>query len=263
MYGRGYGSPQISFGPPVTPNVIKYLLIANLGVYILQLASQGWLFDACAVRPAAFWMGGYIWQPFTYMWLHSERSFLHIAINMLMLWMFGSQVAMAWGTKRFLQFYVFCGVGAGLVIASWPFITYSLGITGTLELAIPTVGASGAVYAVLLAYSLIWPDRTIMMIFPPVAFRAIWLIPITFGITFLFGGAGISHIGHLGGVLFGWLYLRRSGQAGSATLSLRQLRNRWHRYRMRRKLRAVRHEEFQRRRRPDDDDDRRGGWPLH
>ena len=117
------------------------------------------------------------------------------------------------------------------------------------------MGASGAIYGVLLAYSLTWPDRTIMLIFPPVAFRAIWLIPLLFFLTFMMDPRGnVSHIGHLGGVIVGWLYLRRSGKVGKL-FTLNQLKYRWRRYRMRQKLRAVRQEESQTRRRQHDRDD--------
>jgi membrane associated rhomboid family serine protease len=100
----------------------------------------------------------------------------------------------------------------------------------------------------MLAYSLTWPDRTIMLIFPPVAFRAIWLIPILFVFTMMGGGNNISHIGHLGGVLVAWVYLRRDGTAGRS-LSWGSIKHRWRRYRMRQKLRAVQMEDFEARRR--------------
>ena len=107
-------------------------------------------------------------------------------------------------------------------------------------------------YGVLLAYSLTWPDRTIMLIFPPVAFRAIWLIPALFFMSVAFGGTNVSHIGHLGGVVVGWLYLRRTGTTGSL-FSLRKLKHRWRRYRMRQRLRAVQYEDHEERRRRRDD----------
>jgi membrane associated rhomboid family serine protease len=140
-------------------------------------------------------------------------------------------------------------VGAGFLIASWPYLAAVLGLAGSANLAAYTLGASGAIYGVLLAYSLTWPDRTIMLIFPPVAFRAIWLIPALFVLTLVMDPRGnVSHIGHLGGVLVGWLYLRRSGHAGSL-LTLSQLKYRWRRYRMRGRLRAIREDEFEARRR--------------
>jgi membrane associated rhomboid family serine protease len=245
----------MGFGPPVTPDIIKYLLIANIGVYLASYMVPG-LFAYGALTPALFWQGGYLWQPFTYMWLHSQASLLHIVMNMFVLWMFGSQLAMAWGARRFLRYYLICGVGAGFIIATGPYLLYALGMASPINLAIPTVGASGAIYGVMLAYSLTWPERTIMLIFPPVAFRAIWLIPLLFLMALLFPGGNISHIGHLGGVLVGWLYLRRRGPT-RGVLSVRDLRSRWHRYRMRQKLRAIRYEEHARRRRHHDDDERR------
>jgi membrane associated rhomboid family serine protease len=250
LYGRGQRQPGLGFGPPLTPDVIKQLLIANAVVFVAQMLRPG-LEDLFAVRPLMVWQQGYLWQPFTYMWLHG--SFGHIAMNMFSLWMFGSPLAMAWGAKRFLRFYFVCGIGAGFVIASWPYLAVVLGLASVSNLVALTLGASGAIYGVLLAYSLTWPDRTIMLIFPPVAFRAIWLIPGLFILTLVMDPRGnVSHVGHLGGVLVGWLVLRRSGHAGSV-ITLAQLKHRWRRYRMRSRLRAVREDEFESRRRRDND----------
>jgi membrane associated rhomboid family serine protease len=231
----------MGFGPPVTPPIIKQLLIANVGMFVAMLVlgprTMTVLFGA---TPALFWQEGYLWQPFTYMWLHSP-GLLHIAMNMFVLWMFGSPVAMVWGAKRFLRFYLLCGVGAGLFIVTLPYLF--IASQGSMPLRIPTVGASGAVYGVVLAYSLTWPDRTIMLIFPPVAFRAIWIIPIMFFMTLIGDRSGaVSHVAHLGGVVVAWIYLRRHGQTGLLP-SWNQLKYRLHRWRMRRRLKAVRREE--------------------
>lgn len=245
MYGRGYQTG--GFGPPFTPPVVQQLLIANAVVFVAQLLVPAVGFYG-PVRPAAVWQYGHLYQPFTYMWLHGGLG--HLLMNLFVLWMFGSQLAMAWGAKRFLRYYLLCGVGAGFIISIVPYLLFAVGLPSAIT--IPTVGASGALYGVLLAYSLTWPDRTIALLFPPVAFRAIWLIPILFFMTIAFGGGNVSHVGHLGGVLVGWLYMRRRGETGSL-LSLKQLQYKWRRYRMRQKLRAVQYEEFERRR----DDDRR------
>jgi hypothetical protein len=111
---------------------------------------------------------GFLWQPFTYMWLHSTESPWHLVMNMFSLWMFGGQLEMAWGSRRFLRFYLLCGTGAGLIILGWN------ALVGEWA---PTLGASGAIYGVLTAFSLLWPDRTIMLLFPPIPMRAIWFIP--------------------------------------------------------------------------------------
>ena len=252
MYGRGY-QPGLGIGPPITPPIIKQLLIANAAVFVLQQIFPA-LDKFASVVPSDFWQAGFLWEPFSYMWLHASLG--HIAMNMFMLWMFGSQLALAWGPKRFLRFYLICGIGAGVIIASYPYLVTAVHPEPEL-LGSRTLGASGAIYGVLLAYSLTWPDRTIMLIFPPVAFRAIWLIPGLFLLSMMFSrGQNISHIGHLGGVIVGWLYLRRTGSAG-ALFSFSQLRSRWKRHQMRRKLRALHYEEFEARRREREDDDRR------
>lgn len=238
MYGRGYSGGGLGFGPPVTPPVIKQLVIANLAVFFAQFAIGG-VTERFAASPIDFWRSGALWQPFTYMWLHGGLG--HIFANMFSLWMFGSQLALVWGPQRFLRFYLLCGVGAGLLIVTVPMLLLKLGADapGVLSMVnAPTLGASGAVFGVLLAYSLTWPDRTIMFIFPPVAFRAIWLIPILFFMEIYFGPPNVSHTGHLGGVLVGWLLLRSQGDA-RGLLSFEQIRWRWRRWRMRRRLRAV------------------------
>ncbi|MEN8197787.1 MAG: rhomboid family intramembrane serine protease, partial [Pseudomonadota bacterium] len=138
---------------------------------------------ACVVAPG---FSGH--TLFTSMFMHG--GWLHLLGNMWFMWIFGNNVEDSMGHARFVLFYLLCGlVAAVLQIISNP------------QSGIPMVGASGAIYGVMLAYSLTWPDRTIMLIFPPVAFRAIWLIPLLFFMTLAFGGGNISHIGHLGGVL--------------------------------------------------------------
>jgi membrane associated rhomboid family serine protease len=242
LYGRGSqgGGFGYGFGPPVTPPVIKQLLIANAVVFLAQYAGlvPTMLLSA---SPADFWQHGLLWQPFTYMWLHGGLG--HIAANMFVLWMFGSEIALLWGPQRFLRYYLACGVGAGLIIVSYPWIPVWLGVESPVTLMIPTLGASGAVFGVLLAYSLTWPDRTIMFIFPPVAFRAIWLIPILFFLEVYFGPANVSHLGHLGGLLVGWIMLRAHGDTGHL-LRLDHLKYRFRRWRMRRRLRSVQNDDW-------------------
>jgi membrane associated rhomboid family serine protease len=250
VYGRGN---QMGFGPPVTPNIVKNLIIANCVVFIAQHFSGGLVSKLGTVSPASVWLNFEIWRPFTYMWLHSTQSPFHLLFNMFTLWMFGSQMALHWGEQRFIRFYMACGVGAGFLIASYPFVPVIMGITpASYELAIPTLGASGAVMGCLLAYSLTWPDRTIQLIFPPIPIKAIWLIPFIFFMEFSSGQQGVSHIGHLGGVLVGWAYLVNEGRTpGIPTVA--SLKLKWRRYQMRQKLRSVHEEEQRERKRKDDD----------
>lgn len=220
---------------PPFPNVIKGLLIANIAVYLLQRQLPDQMQFGLMLNPETFWGEGALWQVFTHMWLHNWSSIWHLVSNMFLLWMFGSDVAELWGTRRFLRFYLICGVGTGLIIAS---------LYGLLGSTFYALGASGAIYGVLLAHSLLFPNRTLMLIFPPIPLKAIYLIPFMFVWQLLIGTPNVSYAGHIGGVVVGWLLLWRAGEARGISLS----RLRWHyrRWRMRRNLRAVRMEDRRR-----------------
>jgi membrane associated rhomboid family serine protease len=252
VYGRG--SSQMGFGPPVTPSVVKNIIIANAVVYLAQMATQstGIVSNLGVVSPALVWGQFELWRPFTYMWLHSTGSVFHLIMNMFTLWMFGSQLALSWGEERFFKYYMICGVGAGFLIATVPFVPAIMGIGFLSNPHMPTLGASGAVMGCLLAYSLLWPDRTIQLLFPPIPLKAIWLIPFIFFIEFTSGPSNVSHVGHLGGVVVGWLYLLHEGRTPGAP-SIKTLQVKWRRYQMRQKLRAVHEEERRERTRRDND----------
>ena len=152
------------------------------------------------------------------------------------------------GTKKFLRYYLLCGTGAGILIVLWPALLLGFGFDSP-QWHMWTLGASGAVFGVLLAYSMLWPDRTIMLLFPPIPLKAIYFIPLLFVMEWIGGPSNVSHVGHLGGVLVGWILLGRMGVTQG--LGLKQLQHRWKRYKMRRNLRAVRDEDARR------DDDHR------
>ncbi len=227
--------------------MVQRLMIANGVAWLAQmfLESSGIPITAlCAVSVTGFF-SGLLWQPFTYMWLHGGA--MHIFFNMFALWMFGGTLESVWGARRFLRFYLICGVGAGFIILAWNSMFPD-------QYRVPTLGASGAIYGVLTAFSLMWPDRQIMLLFPPIPIKAIWFIPVLFVLQLgMSGGSNISHIGHLGGVLVAG-YLMRAELRQYFGFS--KLRYRWHRYRMRKRLRAVRREEWDKRRGGNDDDDR-------
>ena len=232
--GAGLGVPGL------TPMVQK-LLIATGAVFLLQFLWPPLDFYL-AVTPQLVWKNLYIWQPFTYMWLHG--GFLHLFLNLFILWMVGGTMEMSWGSRRFLRFYLQCGIGAGFIILIWQ----SLTPTG---MEVMTLGASGAIFGLLTAFALTWPDRRIVLLPFPFPIRAIWLIPLLFFMQLLLGGGNISHIGHLGGVIIAGFLMRSELRA---VIGFRSLRFRWHRFRMRGRLRSIRRDEFERRRRPDDDD---------
>ncbi len=258
MYGRG--GARMSFGPPQIPAIIKNLMIANGLVFIAQLAGPSIGFDVTefgVVQTAAVWGDHEYWRIFTYMWLHSPSSPFHIIMNLFMLWMFGSPLALLWGEKRFLRYYMLCGVGAGFLIASLPILVSWIGFTtSATEFFGYTLGASGAIMGVLLAYSFTWPDRTIMLIFPPIPIKSIYLIPLLFLMEWMSSGSSnVSHVGHLAGVLVGWIYLVNEGRTPGAPTP-QTLLLKWRRYLMRQKIRAVHREDKRDRQRWRNDDDR-------
>ena len=206
-------SPTISFGSRRVPSGVKFLLITNTIVFVvyflsvqLRIAPLIMLFHGLSLVPSWVVKGAVIWQPITYLFLHSPFGFGHILFNMLSLWWFGSDLERDWGTRRFLNYYFFCGVGAGLCDVTARFLLVS-----GHALAIPTIGASGAIYGLLLAFGILYPNRTIFLYFLfPIPARIFVLIlgTIAFLSTFGAAGSGISHMAHLGGMIFGFYYLR-------------------------------------------------------
>ena len=202
----GYGRPQIRFGGPLTPT-IKFLLIANVAVFLLTLlpnltsGGQGainFLNLYLGMTPAIFWSQFTLWMPFTYLFLHG--SIMHVLFNMLMLWFLGGEVEQVFGTKRFIFYYFLCGAGAGLLVA-----LLQMGMT------IPTIGASGAIYGILVAFGLFFPERLIYIygIFPV---KAKYLVIGAAALAFLFSlsdsGSTVSHVAHLSGIAIGYVYIR-------------------------------------------------------
>ena len=173
--------PSIGFGPGGrVPPAIKWLLISNSAIFVvyglavqLRITSLVWLFqDVLSLTPDWVVKGAILWQPVTYLFLHDPDGFSHILFNMLGLWMFGSDLERDWGTRRFVNFYLFCGIGAGLCDVAARFLWGH-----PFELHIPTIGASGAIYGVLLAYGLLYPSRTILLwFFLPIPARVFVLI---------------------------------------------------------------------------------------
>ena len=184
------------------PNVIFGLLIANGLIFVLQQTNAEFLYINFALWPATDPRSPFMpWQILTYGFLHGSTS--HIFFNMFALWMFGREIELHMGSRRFLTYYFVCVAGAGtvqLIVAA---------LQGGLY---PTVGASGGVFGILLAYGLTFPNRIVVPLFPPIPMRAITFV-ILFGLLELYlgfsGGApGVANFAHLGGMLFGFLMLR-------------------------------------------------------
>ncbi len=201
----------VSFGPgPITP-AVKLLIIANVGAYLLTLVAPSAVIGMFGLTPSAVLEQAQIWQLGTYLFVHSTASFGHILFNMLAVWMFGVELERRWGTPFFLKFYFVCGIGAGLCTIIAAFLPFDA--TARLYYT-TTIGASGAVYGLLMAWALLFPHREIlfMFIFP---LKARVFVTIIGAIAFLSalnaGGGPVANIAHLGGLLAGWLYLQGPG----------------------------------------------------
>jgi membrane associated rhomboid family serine protease len=193
-----YRRSSFGFGGGLTP-VIKNLLIANGVIFILSL--NGSLYNELvrqfAIIPYDIFNSFKIWQLFSYMFFHA--GFMHVFFNMFMLWMFGLELESTWGSKRFLKFYLICGIGAGVFIL---FLSPLNSIT---------IGASGAVYGIMVAFAVINPNRLIYIyfLFPVKAKYLIgFLMLVSFFSTLSISMDQISHAGHLGGGLIGYLYMK-------------------------------------------------------
>ena len=188
--------------PSAIPNVIFALLIINGVVFALQQLSPRFLMINFALWPAGPANSPFMpWQLLTYGFLHGDL--MHIAFNMFALWMFGRELELMMGPRRFITYFFTCVIGAGivqLIVANFQGGLY------------PTVGASGGVFGILLAYGLAFPNRTIMLMFPPIPMKAKYFV-LVFGLLELYLGIsgnapGVANFAHLGGMLFGFLLLR-------------------------------------------------------
>ncbi|MEE9179743.1 MAG: rhomboid family intramembrane serine protease, partial [Vicinamibacteria bacterium] len=198
--GRPYrgGTATWSFGGPLTP-AVKYLLIANVGAFVLQLLYPP-LTNWFRLDPSQVLGSFYVWQLVTYMFLHG--GLFHLLINMLILFMFGGEMERLWGTPFFVRYYLMCGVGGGV---------FAL-LAGT-----PVIGASGAIYGLLVAFAMYFPNRVVYMnvffifFFPIQAKYFVIIMGLISFLSSLGGASGVSHLAHLGGLVVGYLYLRWGG----------------------------------------------------
>jgi membrane associated rhomboid family serine protease len=268
---------SLSF-PPFT-RAVKWLVLTNAAVFLLitllQALTHGFgdvTFYVLSLVPQ--WvLHGRIWQLITYSFLHV--SIFHILFNMLALWMFGAQLESDWGYRKFLEFYFFCVVGAALTTIAVSYI----GLAG-VDPATPTAGASGGVLGILMAFGLLYGDQEIMLFPIPFSIRAKYFVA---GIAFIVlvsaisaagtrHGHDIAYVAHLGGLLFGFLYVKflpRRGVAFGASERYFSVRNSY--YRWKRKRAARKFEVYMRKRDrtvtfdehgnyvPPDDDKKNGG----
>ena len=186
------------------PPTIQWLLLINLGLFLLPRVfpvNLDYFNRIFGLVPGLIWTKFYIWQFVTYMFLHG--GFWHILMNMFILWMFGSDLERSWGSREFMKFYLITGIGAGVVnvLVAAMFQSFSY---------IPIIGASGAIYGILVAYAMKNPNNYVYVYFlipVKVKYLVIFLIGLEFMSTYR-PSDGVAHFAHLGGALVGFLYLK-------------------------------------------------------
>ena len=209
------------------PTMTKNLLVVNVLAFIATFVFERSGVDLTRLLGLHFFLASefHIYQFITYMFLHG--GFTHILFNMFALWMFGSVIERVWGPKKFLFYYICCGVGAGFTQELVQYITYSMediaayqyvnagGVQMSTDAYInlwTTIGASGAVYGILLAFGMIFPNERLFIIPFPFPIKAKWLIVGYIAIELFSAmsgpGDGVAHMAHLGGMLFGFLLIR-------------------------------------------------------
>ncbi|HKQ87406.1 MAG TPA: rhomboid family intramembrane serine protease [Candidatus Acidoferrales bacterium] len=240
LYRRTYGGGGYTFNiGDYFPRAIKTICIACIAVFFLQVVSRfalgpaGWNFwlEWFGLVPKDVTHFGFVWQLGTYLFLHA--TIWHILFNLLYLAMFGADLEHSWGARKFTTYFFLCGVGAGLIDVGVRTALDPHAVAGSV---IPTIGASGAIYGVLLACAVIMPHRQVYLFPLPVTISMRLLVIILGAIEFIstFGltGDNVSHVCHLGGMLVGYIYLRR----GSFLYNVRNQVSDYQRRRLRRKF---------------------------
>jgi membrane associated rhomboid family serine protease len=201
-----YPSPAgVSFGPGPMTQAVQIIVIANIAVFVAMMAAGPLIVEWFGLSPEQVLTRGRVWQLATYLFLHGDV--FHILFNLLAVWMFGVDLERRWGTQAFVKYYAVTGIGAGictLLVALLPF--------GRETYLAATIGASGAVYGLLMAWAIIFPHRTILFlgVFPLTA-RVFVLIMGAISFSQALnqgGGTTVAHVAHLGGLLAGYWYLK-------------------------------------------------------
>ena len=218
-YRLQFNPGEAAYKPQIFTEAIKILISINFVIYVLQslAGKEDIFFRLFGLVPNVFISELMLWQPFTYMFFHapyySSIGISHILLNMLGLWVFGRELEQAWGKSKFLKYYFLTGIGSGL-------ITYLFQINSDN----PVIGASGAVYGILLAYGISFPNRMLYM-WGLIPIRSIWVVVIMGSIAFfgLLGRAdGISHVTHISGMFIGYILLKKKWQLADIIFAMRK-----------------------------------------
>jgi membrane associated rhomboid family serine protease len=196
--GVGY-----SIGPGGISPAVKILIITNVVLFVMNVIVGDAMTIRLGLSPQAVFEHFAVWQPLTYMFLHSTGGVGHILFNMLALWMIGTELERTWGTRFFVKYYVITGIGAAAT-------SLLLSVFSDVFYYSVTVGASGAIYGLLLAYAMYFPHRMLILFIFPVPARIAVIILGAIALLSSMGGAGggVAHSAHLGGLVVGYLYLK-------------------------------------------------------
>lgn len=202
------------------PAATKNIILINVCIWIMTALNENFMYEKFALfyptSPFFHW-----WQPVTHMFMHG--GFFHLFFNMYTLYFFGRVLEERWGAKKFLVFYFVTGLGAALVHTGVEYLQMNTWMSQVAEGSMaaqakihalkmtPTVGASGAIYGVLMGFAMLYPDALMSLVFPPVTMKAKWFVLIFAAIELLTGvtgtGGGIAHFAHLGGLIFGFILI--------------------------------------------------------
>ena len=202
------------------PAATKNIILINVCIWIMTALNENFMYEKFALfyptSPFFHW-----WQPVTHMFMHG--GFFHLFFNMYTLYFFGRVLEERWGAKKFLIFYFVTGLGAALVHTGVEYLQMNTWMSQVAEGSMaaqakihalkmtPTVGASGAIYGVLMGFAMLYPDALMSLVFPPVTMKAKWFVLIFAAIELLTGvtgtGGGIAHFAHLGGLIFGYILI--------------------------------------------------------
>jgi len=221
-----------ALGPGPWSPAVRAIILANLAVFVVSLAAPAFVNGSLGLSPADV-MRGRLWELATYMFVHSPRGLSHILFNMLAVWMFGTELERRWGTVAFAKYYLITGVGAGVCVVAVSLLPFE---TARATYDLITIGASGAVYGLLLAWGMLFPHRRIlfMFIFPlPARVFVILVGAIAFFSALGAMGGPVSNLAHLGGLVVGWFYLKGPT---NLRLDLQYRLTRWRMERMRRRF---------------------------
>jgi membrane associated rhomboid family serine protease len=221
-------SISYSFGPGPITFAVKWIIIANVVVFVLQMFLP--LIAYFGLVPRQVIEQGRLWQLVTYMFLHAGA--IHILFNMLGIWMFGVELERRWGTRYFVQYYAVSGIGGGITFL----LVSLLPIPASAATYVtPAVGASGALFGLLLAYAIYWPHRPILLLLVWVPAKVFVMIYGALALLNTFQPSrGVADAAHLGGLIFGYLYLR--GGRGGLTAEIKYRYLKWKMNRLRRKF---------------------------